>query len=357
MEQLSKVSVILPSFNPGAEIMAVVKHAVCQGFGDVFVVNDGSSGEHSAIFDEVAKIGGCTVLRHDVNRGKGAALKTGMAYFLENRPDGLGVVTVDDDGQHRPEDVRLCAEAMASGDVFVLGSRDFKKPSVPAKSRIGNLLSAKLFKVWVGLDVSDSQTGLRAVPRKYVDTLLDVPGDRFEYETNMLIAAKKERFDMTEIPIDTVYVEGNKGTRFRAMTDSFAVVLQLVKYAQGSLASSFIDLASFYAFLNLLSWHPLSGNWNVIFLSTVLARVLSSVFNFFFNKNIVFRHKGKGTVKAALRYYALCGASMALSGSIVALSSYILLAGTARFVTLVKVVVDSVLFFMNYHVQRKWVFK
>ena len=123
------------------------------------------------------------------------------------------------------------------------------------------------------------------------------------------------------------------------------------------MASGFIDLLSFYAFLLLLGWHPLSMNWNVIFISTVMARVLSSAFNFVFNRNYVFGHKEKDVRVAAVKYYTLCGASMALSGLLVSVSSYALLVGSARIVTIIKVAVDSALFFMNYHIQRKWVFK
>ena len=135
------------------------------------------------------------------------------------------------------------------------------------------------------------------------------------------------------------------------------VMRQFAKYAQSSVMSCVIDLLCFYAFLSLLGWHPLSRNWNVIFISTVIARGLSSAFNFFFNKSFVFRHKEKCVKKAIFRYYTLCCASMALSGLLVTVSSYILLADTARLVTVVKLVVDSLLFFMNYYVQRKWVFK
>jgi putative flippase GtrA len=321
------------------------------------VVNDGSGEEFLHVFDDAEKLSGCTVLRHDVNKGKGEAIKTAMSYFLDNRPDGLGVVTVDDDGQHLPDDVLLCAETMAGNGAFVLGKRDFGNPEVPLKSRMGNRLTAKLFSIWIGLDISDSQTGLRAIPRKYISAAINVPGSRFEYETNVLIAAKKGRFDIMEVPISTVYIDKNKNTRFRTLRDSLEVMLQFVKYAQISLVSCAIDLLSFYAFLFLLGWRPLPGSWNLIFISTVMARVLSSAFNFIFNKNFVFRFKGERVAGAALKYYALCFASMALSGCFVSLCAYLLLADTARSVTITKIAVDSALFFINYYIQRKWVFK
>ncbi|MCL2184442.1 MAG: glycosyltransferase family 2 protein [Treponema sp.] len=357
MDQLSKISVVLPSFNPSKEIISVIQRVINQGFSDVIVINDGSREDTSSIFDEVSKINGCTVLHHNENMGKGAALKTGMTYFLENRPLNIGIITIDDDGQHLPEDIKLCAQEMAESGFMVLGARDFNKPSVPLKSRIGNKLSAKLFSASVGLDIADCQTGLRAIPGKYLKTFLNVSGNRFEYETNMLIEAKKERFSLKEVPISTVYIDGNKSTHFKPVRDSIKIIFQFIKYAQSSLISFAIDLLCFYIFLNLLRSHSFFGSWNVILISTIASRILSSLFNFFFNKNFVFKYSGKSIFKTALKYYILCGISMLLSGNITAVLSYVFNINAAFLVTLIKIAVDMGLFVMNYYIQRKWVFK
>ena len=357
MEQISGISVILPSYNPGMEILSVIQRVIRQGFSDIIVINDGSRDEISPIFDEMAKIDGCTVLRHNENMGKGTALKTGMAYFLANRPDGLGIITIDDDGQHLPEDVKLCAETMASSGSLVLGARNFKEPSVPLKSRIGNKLSAKLFSASIGLELTDCQTGLRAIPKKFLSTFVNVCGDRFEYETNMLITAKKEHIDITEVPISTVYIDGNNNTHFKPIKDSIIIMFQFIKYIQSSLISCAVDLLCFYTLLNLLGRHSLSGSWNVIFISTVIARVISSALNFLINRNYVFKHSGKNVFKTVLKYYILCGVSMILSGNLTAAFSYVFNVNAAVLITLIKIVVDIGLFIMNYLVQRKWVFK
>jgi len=357
MGQLNRVSVVLPSYNPGAQIISVIQRVINQGFSDVIIINDGSKDEISPLFDEAAKIDGCTVLRHNENMGKGAALKTGMAYFLENRPDSLGIITIDDDGQHLPEDVKLCAETMTESGDFVLGARNFNESSVPLKSRIGNKLSAKIFSASIGLDLADCQTGLRAIPKNFLNTFINVSGDRFEYETNMLIAAKKERFSITEVPISTVYIDGNKNTHFKPVRDSLKIMFQFVKYAQSSLISCAVDLLAFFIFLNLLSRHLFFSSWNIIFFSTVMARLISSALNFLLNKNIVFKYSGKSVYKAVLKYYLLCVVSMLLSGNLTAVLSYAFNISAAAVVTLIKVVVDIGLFVMNYYVQRKWVFK
>jgi len=357
MNPVNKISVILPSYNPGNQIISVIKRVIEQGFSDVIIINDGSRDEITPIFDEAAKIDGCTVLRHNENKGKGAALKTGMKYFLDNRPVYTGIVTIDDDGQHLPEDIKLCAEAMAQSGSLVLGSRDFQNPSVPFKSRIGNRFTAKLFSASIGLDIKDSQTGLRAIPKEFLNTFINVSGNRFEYETNMLITAKKENINITEVSINTVYIDGNKSTHFRPVKDSLKIMFQFIKYAQSSLISCAVDLLCFYALLNLLSGQSFSGGWNIILLSTIIARVISSALNFIINKKFVFKYSGKSVVKAALKYYLLCAVSMILSGNMVAVLSYILSINNTIIVTVIKIAVDVVLFIMNYYIQKRWVFK
>ena len=357
MTQIDLVSVILPTFDPTEGLLTVVREVKNQGFTSLIVVNDGSRSDRKPLFDELAGIEGCVVLAHEVNRGKGAALKTGMAYFMDNCPDGIGVVSIDDDGQHLPEDVRRCAEGMAASGAMTLGVRDLRGPEVPGKSRIGNKVMELIFQIMAGIRISDTQTGLRAIPRKVVPALLDVPGNRFEYETNVLLAAKKLGIEIEEVPIRTVYLEGNKGTHFRAFADSLAIAFQFAKYAAGSLLSSGIDLLGFYIILRFVSGSMTPDRWFAILVSTVLARAISSSFNFFFNKTIVFGNTGQSTIKAAAKYFGLCGISMLLSSQLVALLANLPPISTAAWITAVKIMADSVLFVMNYFVQKKWVYQ
>ena len=109
------VTVVLPSLNPDEKLQKTVASLLAAGFTDLVLVNDGSREDTLRFFPKEDEH--ITVLRHEVNRGKGAALKTAFRYVLEHRPDSPGVVTADGDGQHRAEDVRRCAEAMiADGD-------------------------------------------------------------------------------------------------------------------------------------------------------------------------------------------------------------------------------------------------
>ena len=137
--QLSEVSVVLPSLDPDEKLDAVIDGLLEYGFTDIILVNDGSKPENLPRFQRAADTHKeVHLLHHEVNRGKGAALKTAFAWFLENRPDGKGVVTVDGDNQHHPEDTRRCAQRMLETGKVILGCRDFNQPDVPKRSRFGN---------------------------------------------------------------------------------------------------------------------------------------------------------------------------------------------------------------------------
>ena len=194
------------------------------GFRDILLINDGSKPENRHYFtDAAAAHPEITLLHHEVNRGKGAALKTAIAYYLANRPEGIGVVTVDGDGQHHKLDILACAESMADSGEVTLGVRDFDQPDVPWRSRFGNKTTCAIFKFFVGMAVSDTQTGLRAISRRDLPTMLEIQGDRFEYETNMLLTLKRKSIPFREVKIRTVYIEENKSSHFRVIRDSWKI--------------------------------------------------------------------------------------------------------------------------------------
>ena len=161
--------------------------------------------DYQEIFATVAQW--ATVLTHPANRGKGAALKTAFTWFLENRPDGLGVVTVDGDNQHHPADTRACCEHMMKTGHAVLGCRDFNQEDVPARSSFGNKTTSLIFKIFVGMTISDTQTGLRALPRKVLEELVDALLVKFHkhYPDTVVQIDIPEEF--VSIPMDAMLIE------------------------------------------------------------------------------------------------------------------------------------------------------
>ena len=360
MKDLSKISVVLPSLDPDDKLIAVVDGLLEYGFSDIILINDGSKQENLHYFyDLAAAHPEIHLLHHEVNKGKGAALKNAFRWFLENRPEGYGVVTVDGDNQHHPEDTRRCCENMMETGHTTLGCRDFNQADVPARSSFGNKTTSAIFKIFVGMTISDTQTGLRAIPRDVLKTLVEVYGDRFEYETNMLLAFKQYGIPFDEVKIRTVYIEENKSSHFRVIHDSWRIykliLAHFFRYTVSSLISAVVDTGA-YAFLSWALQSMLQG-FALTAAAGVIARVVSSLLNFFMNKKLVFQ-SNVSTSKAMLRYYALALPQMAaqvlLTQGVYSLFGIPDSAGGLR--TLIYALVMTALYFLSYVIQQRWVF-
>ena len=360
MKDLTKISVVLPSLDPDEKLKAVIDGLLEYGFTDIILVNDGSKKENLHYFYEEAELHPeIHLLHHEVNRGKGAALKTAFTWFLENRPEGEGVITVDGDNQHHPEDTRRCTEHMLETGHVTLGCRDFTLDHVPARSRFGNHTTSLVFKIFCGMTISDTQTGLRAIPRDDLVVLNQVSGDRFEYETNMLLALKNHGIPFNEVKIRTVYIEENKSSHFRVIRDSWRIykliLAHFFRYTASSLVSFVVDSGMVYLLTMLLRailTDPLLGT-----VATVGARIVSSVLNFFMNKKLVFR-SDVSTGKAMLRYYALAIPQLALQSVLNQILYTVLSIGSDQpfLRTLIHILVMTVLFIVSFTIQQRWVF-
>ncbi len=359
MNALQKITVVLPSLDPDEKLKAVIDGLLEYGFTDIILVNDGSKPENVHYFEEAAQHPEVNVLTHPVNYGKGVALKTAFNWFLENRPEQFGVVTVDGDNQHHPEDTRACALHMMEHELLTLGVRDFSLPHVPERSRKGNRITSAVFKIFCSMEISDTQTGLRAIPRKDVETLVKVKGDRFEYETNMLLALKENDIAFDEVKIRTVYIEENKSSHFRVIRDSWRIykliLAHFFKYTVSSLVSSVVEIALVWAFTAI--FNSLLAGAALTAVVTGGSRLLSSIVNFFMNKKLVFRSK-VATGTAMVRYALLMALSLGLQFGFNELFYTIFsIGGEQEFLrTVVHVLVMSALFVMNYFVQQRWVF-
>ena len=360
MLDLSKFSVVLPSLDPDEKLIRVVDGLLEYGFTDIILVNDGSKAENLHYFTDLAAAHSeIHLLHHEVNKGKGAALKNAFRFFLENRPEGYGVVTVDGDDQHHPEDTKRCCEQMMASGNIVLGCRDFTLDHVPARSRFGNHTTSAIFKIFVGMTISDTQTGLRAIPREQLKVLSAIEGDRFEYETNMLLAMKDNGMAFDEVKIRTVYIEENKSSHFRVIHDSWRIYKLILKhffrYTLSSIVSAVVDTGA-YALLTVLL-RDLVQAFALTAVAGVGARVISSLLNFFMNKKLVFK-TNVSTGKAMLRYYMLALPQMAaqvlLTQGVYSLFS--IPDGATGLRTIIYAVVMTILYFLSYMIQQRWVF-
>lgn len=349
------ISVIIPTYNPSEKLVTVARGLIEAGFASIIVIDDGSREDCQRFFEEVARLPECVVLHHEVNKGKGRGLKTGFNYVIENLPDCEGVVTTDDDGQHTPGDIRRCAEKMLETGKTVLGCRDFSGENVPPKSKFGNNMTRIVFRLLCGIKITDTQTGLRAIPRDCLKPFTEIKGERFEYETNMLLEMKRLGLDFEEIKIETIYNDGNSATHFNPLTDSVKIYAQILKYTASSLLCSLIDIAIF-TLLNMLTVNVFKESENLrILVATVTARIISSLANYILNRKTVFR-SGRSAGRTFARYYTLAVCQMTLSYLLV--NGLVILFKHPRGIlqSVIKIVVDTVLFFASYGIQRDWVY-
>ena len=229
-----ETAIVLPSLDPDRKFASVVKGLVEDGFQHVVIVDDGSDAAHQHWFSEAEQYPVCTVLHHGVNKGKGRALKTAFSYVRREMPDLKGVITIDGDGQHLLADIVACGDRMLEeGDKVVLGCRDFDQPGVPPRSVAGNKSTSRMFQLFFGIRVSDTQTGLRAIPRAMLEAMIGMEGERFEYETNMLLQMKRQGLGFVEQPIATVYDPEDYSSHYDAVKDSLRIFRIMLKFKLG----------------------------------------------------------------------------------------------------------------------------
>lgn len=335
--------ILIPAYEPDGRLAALV--AALRGTAPVLVVDDGSGPAYAETFDAAAAAG-AVMLRHPRNLGKAAALRTGFAWLERHAPEHV-VVCADSDGQHTPADIRrVGVEAVrrrraGEPDAIVLGARAFVG-DVPRRSRVGNRATTALVAAATGTRIEDTQTGLRALPPGLVRWARSVRGERFAYELRVLLEATRAEIPIVEIPIETVYLDANRGSHFRPVHDSLRVLAPLALFALSSLAAFGIDTVM------LLALHGLTGSLAV---ALVGARVVSAAANFALNRRYVFRSHGAVATQAA-RYGALALVLLAAGyGGLAALTALGLPLLPAKIVT------DLALFVTSYGVQHALVFR
>ena len=350
------IPLIIPSYEPDERLLQLLNTLKEYPFGPVLLVNDGSDASYQSVFDEAKEQLGekLIFLSHEVNRGKGRALKTAFAYVLEHFPEATGCVTADSDGQHSADSIQSIAKELERHpESLILGMRSFDGEEIPWKSRFGNTITISVFSYIAGTRIHDTQTGLRGVPLELMKEMLQVSYDRFEFEMQMLLDASAN-YPILEVPIETIYdSRDNHQTHFRPVSDSAKIYAILgkrfLKYSLASFSSSIIDLLLFAVLCHFLR-NRLTG---YVAVCTVLARIVSATYNYGINYKMVFKSK-ENPGKAAVEYALLAILQMSLSA--------LLCTGGVKLLpllpeTLVKIVVDTVLFFLSYYLQQKVVFR
>jgi putative flippase GtrA len=337
------VIVLIPAYEPDQRLVRLVERLLEVGQGlSVLVVDDGSGPAFRSLFEDAAALG-CTVIGHTPNRGKGFALKRGFEYVETHFP-GQDVVCADCDGQHSVVDILRVARALASGPgAMVLGGRRFTG-RVPLSSRFGNAATRVLFARTTGKFLHDTQTGLRGYSHSMLSWLGTIDGDRFEYELSLLLRATEAGMTIEEVPIETIYLDGNKSSHFRPLIDSARVYAPLLKFGISSIVAFVVDVAL------LFSMTALTGN---LLASVVVARTTSATVNFFSNRRLVFRSRRSGSVgRPARRYFALAAAILTANFTLM----HLLYERVGLHLAVAKFITEAVLFAASYQIQKRVVF-
>ena len=335
-----RLAVVVPAYQPDARLVGLVDdlHEALPGCR-VLVVDDGSGPDYVAVFAQ-ARAQGAVVVTHQVNSGKGQALRTGLARAATTWPDA-DVVCADADGQHTPADIRAVATRVRTTGHMTLGVRRFTG-RVPLRSKVGNTATALLFAGATGWRLRDTQTGLRGFPAGELAWLQTVPGNRYEYELSQLLEAHERGLAVEEVDIATVYEPGNTSSHFRPVQDSARIYAPLLRFIGASLASFVID------WVGVVVLMALSGN---LLTSVVVARIISGTANFFLNRR-VFRAQAGTVGRTAVRYLGL--ALVLLAASYLMLR---VLTGLGLGVGTAKVVGDGTVYVISYLAQRHLVFR
>ena len=342
-----KIIALIPAYEPEENMLDLLENIKKDTDMDIVVVNDGSSDACKDIFSKAKEF--AKVLEHEVNKGKGRALKTGLNYINDNYRGEYIVVTMDADGQHTIEDaLKICDLVKKSPDILVLGKRFFGE-DVPLRSRFGNAMTRLVYKIATGVKVYDTQTGLRAFSYKLVPLMLEIKGERYEYEINVLMECSKNNIEIKEIDIATIYINNNSGSHFNVFKDSYRIYKEIFKFCAASIICFLVDYALYC--IGLVFTVSLGKGLSTV-VSNVFARILSSVLNFTLNKKVVFKRKGN-TLKLAISYFML--ALCILVGNTIVLKMFVEVFNIDT--KIAKLITELIFFIISWFIQKFLIFK
>lgn len=338
---------IIPAYNPDQKLLKLICDIDETKFAAIILVNDGSNDESKEIFYN-AEFYGCIVCHHKTNMGKGEAIKTALRAVRKSGLKTSGAVTADCDGQHTIQDIyNISDELQKKPNSLILGERDLKSKNVPLRSKIGNKFSSLYFKADTGVQCDDTQTGLRGIPCSLFNMAINTAGSRYEYEMNFLTACAKDKVDIVSVPIKTVYNDNNSGSHFNALKDSVRIYKTPLRFMLASLICAITDLTLFTLVIKIFSFET----YSLILTATVGARIVSGLLNFTINRRWSFLSKGNKNSQL-VKYLLLFTGQMLVSFAAVSLLSFVPIP-----LTIIKIIIDSMLFVFSYFMQRNWVFK
>jgi glycosyltransferase involved in cell wall biosynthesis len=331
---------LIPSYRPTETFCGLLERLRSASSAPIVVVDDGSGPDYASIYQRLREIEGITFLRNAINLGKGAALKHGMNYILVNYPACVGVVTADADGQHSVEDIlRIARQLREKPDTAIFGARTFGG-DVPLRSKLGNYISRYAYRMLIGVKLTDTQTGLRGIPRRLMAFCLNIRSNRYEFETEQLAVLKSEQIAIQEIPIKTIYIDDNRESHFRPLRDSAKIYFVLLRYSVASIITYATDLAVF--------WVAFTSTQQLL-LSNMSARLVALWVQLFLLRSFVFRRNIN--LRIFLGYVTLVFVSGVMSSAL-----QLQLINIVPVPLIAKIVADTLFFVFNFLFIRDIIF-
>lgn len=221
-----RIIILIPSYEPDNKLVNLVNELSTENI-NIVVVDDGSGSLYKDIFDKCKDY--ADIISYETNKGKGYALKTGLKNIRDNFKQPYIIVTMDSDGQHTINDAKkLIKEIDVNEKILILGKR-IRSCNTPLRSKVGNTITRFIYRLATGLDIYDTQSGLRVFNNTLVDYLLDIEGNRFEYEMNVLLKCAIDKIEIKEVEIQTIYIDNNSGSHFKAIKDSYRIYKDIIK--------------------------------------------------------------------------------------------------------------------------------
>ncbi|KTD07865.1 bifunctional glycosyltransferase family 2/GtrA family protein [Legionella jamestowniensis] len=343
MSSIKYPVLIIPAYNPDDRLISLLKeHRELFPEQQCIIVNDGSEVGFLNVFKQL-ETSGYIVLHHQQNQGKGAALRTAMNYYLAVFSDKApGVVTADADGQHSVQDIiHLSQRFSADSSRLYLGIRQIAKANIPLRSRFGNILTKFLFNLITRSRIKDTQTGLRGVPNQLIRSLVMTSTKRYEFEFEMFFIAKKFRVSIEQLPIETIYIDNNKGSHFNPLLDSLRIYFIFLRFCSVAIFSFLLDF-SMFSLIYFVSQHAA--------LAVFGARLISAPVNFILNKNLSFKSH-KSLLVSAFQYFILVAI---MSASSFYVMNFIHYTGLSIYIS--KIIAEFLIFMANFLIQYLVIF-
>ncbi len=333
---------VIPAYEPDDRLITLARQAKENGF-ETLIIDDGSGESFQPIFDRAAQY--AQVLSYPDNQGKGHAMKEAFSLLQANAPKDSVIIVLDCDGQHTVKDaLRLCDAAAGEPGTMILGSRRQSSAS-PLRSRFGNAVTRSIFRFVSGVRIYDTQTGMRAFPAALLPELLAVPGERYEYEMNMLLQLAERRVPLRELEIETIYIDNNAGSHFHTLRDSWRIYREIFKFSGSSLLSFLIDYLAYSLIL-------FAAGTGASLFANVGARIISASANYQLNRRFVF-HDSSSAAKSALQYFALAAGILLCNTGLL----WVLVTKLHFNAFGAKLIVELLLFAASYLIQKRVIFR